>query len=68
MRFSSDEDKKRFMSVGTATVHGDWFSGYLLKQEHLGLADVKKFLYIEVMVTDQRTLALCKGFGAASGG
>ncbi|KAH7413078.1 hypothetical protein BKA64DRAFT_344725 [Cadophora sp. MPI-SDFR-AT-0126] len=60
-----DEDGKRMMSVGTATVHGEWFPQYLRSQEHLGIADAKDFLYIEVMVTDHRLGAWSKGAGAS---
>ncbi|PVH77637.1 hypothetical protein DL98DRAFT_637084 [Cadophora sp. DSE1049] len=63
--FRIDEAGRELMSVGTATLHGEWFPEYLISQKHLGVAEVRDFLYIEVMVTDHQTGALSKGAGAA---
>ncbi|KAH7327274.1 acetyltransferase [Rhexocercosporidium sp. MPI-PUGE-AT-0058] len=55
VRRRKDENRKLLLSVGTATIHGEWFPEYLTSQAHLGLAEVKDFTYIGVMVTDHRT-------------
>ncbi|KAH9219117.1 acetyltransferase [Leptodontidium sp. 2 PMI_412] len=65
VRSRRDENDKLLLSVGTATVHGDWFPEYLISQVGLGVADVRDFLYVEVMVTDHRTGSFRRGAGGA---
>lgn len=70
-RTRADDNKQRFLSVGTATIREDWFPSYVTKQaEHLGLEAIqrqefKDILYLEVMITDCQTGSACKGAGAA---
>ena len=59
-----DEDGRRLVAVGTATVRGEWFPEYLMKQKSFDRVEMRDFLYIEVMVTHHRMGLAIKGAGA----
>ena len=59
-----DEDGRRLVAVGTATVRGGGFPEYLMKQKSFDRVEMRDFLYIEVMVTHHRMGLAIKGAGA----
>ncbi|CZR54570.1 uncharacterized protein PAC_04454 [Phialocephala subalpina] len=68
LRFRIDNNKQRFLSVGTATIRENWLPAYVTsKAEHLGLGgiELRDVLYLEVIITDYRTGSTSKGAGMA---
>jgi hypothetical protein len=61
------EDGRCFVSVGFAFVRENWFPGYLpaATVQQAGQIHLKQSLYVEVMVSDNRTKDLFHGVGAA---
>ena len=60
-----DGNGRRLMAVGTATVRGEWFPEYLMREKTFNLVEMRDYLYIEVMVTQHLMGLESKGAGAA---
>lgn len=61
------DDGRYFVSLGFVFVHGNWFPTYLPAATTSGIkpTELEGSLYIEVMVSDNRTKHLFSGTGAA---
>jgi hypothetical protein len=60
-------DGRRFLSVGFVFFREDWVPSYIASQRHLHIGDAERrsLVYLEVMVTDSRVGGLRRGAGAA---
>lgn len=70
LRYRTDSDGTRFLSVGAAFVREDWLPGHVRTHFHVESVRTEfegreDFVYLDVMITDYRTGQYRKGTGQA---